>query len=163
MSVNKHQPHLFVLPEDDANRQLANGFLLDHSVSTRQMQVLNPAGGRAKVLERFKSIHVVEMDRYPQRFMVLLIDFDEQEERVAKAKAEIPSHLTGRVFILGAWSHPEALKRARLGSYQTIGLKMAQDCREDTTTIWGHGLLRHNAGELDRLRERVRPILFPTV
>jgi hypothetical protein len=29
MSVNKYHPHVLVLPEDDANRQLANGFLLD--------------------------------------------------------------------------------------------------------------------------------------
>ena len=31
MSVNKYQPHVLVLPEDDANRQLANGFLLDQT------------------------------------------------------------------------------------------------------------------------------------
>jgi len=37
---------------------------------------------------------------------------------------------------------------------------MAKDCREDTDTTWGHPLLRHNTGELDRLREHVRPILF---
>ncbi len=36
----------------------------------------------------------------------------------------------------------------------------AQDCREDTDTIWGHDLLRHNASELARLRHQVRPILF---
>jgi len=29
MSVNGHLPHVLVLPEDDANRQLANGFVLD--------------------------------------------------------------------------------------------------------------------------------------
>ena len=28
MSVNRHQPHVFVLPEDDANRQMAIGFIL---------------------------------------------------------------------------------------------------------------------------------------
>jgi hypothetical protein len=37
---------------------------------------------------------------------------------------------------------------------------MAQDCRDETGTIWGHELLRHNAGELARLRDHVRPILF---
>jgi hypothetical protein len=37
---------------------------------------------------------------------------------------------------------------------------MARDCREETEETWGHELLRHNAGELARLREQVRPILF---
>lgn len=38
MSVNKYKPHVLVLPEDDANRQLANGFLLglEQPVPTRQ-------------------------------------------------------------------------------------------------------------------------------
>jgi hypothetical protein len=62
--------------------------------------------------------------------------------------------LKDRVFVLGVWSEPEALK-ANLGSYETIGMAMAEDCREETDTIWGHDLLRHNASELDRLREHV--------
>jgi hypothetical protein len=40
---------------------------------------------------------------------------------------------------------------------------MAKDCREGTDTIWRHDLLRHNAGELDRLAAHVRPILFPSI
>lgn len=44
MSVNKHLPHVFVLPEDDANRQLANGFYLAESLDVRRMQVLQPPG-----------------------------------------------------------------------------------------------------------------------
>jgi len=28
MSINKYEPHLLVLPEDDANRKIANGFIL---------------------------------------------------------------------------------------------------------------------------------------
>jgi len=162
MSVNKHQPHVLVLPEDDANRQLANGFLLDQYVSTHKIQVLPEVGGWTQVLELFLSDHVVEMDRYRGRFMVLLIDFDGRKERLPDANARIPEHLTDRVFILGAWSEPEALKKASLGSYKTIGLPMAQDCREETNTTWGHDLLRHNASELDRLRVHVRPLLFPS-
>src|SRR5262249_13953650 len=159
MSVNRYQPHVLVLPEDDANRQLANGFLLDQSLSTRKIQVLEEAGGWNEVLNRFRSDHIIEMHRYPHRFMVLLIDFDGREDRLDNAKAIIPDHLKDRVFILGTWSEPEAL-RQDLGSYETIGLKMAKDCREETDTTWGHNLLRHNASELDRLRMHVRPILF---
>ena len=92
--------------------------------------------------------------------MVLLIDLDGIERRLGEAKAKIPEHLTDRVFILGALTSPEALKQADLGSYEVIGSDMAKDCREGTDNIWGHQLLQHNASELDRLRERVRPILF---
>jgi hypothetical protein len=162
MSVNKFRPHVLVLPEDDANRQLANGFLLDPALSTRSIQVLEEAGGWSEVLDRFLSGQVAAMDRCPQRSMVLLIDFDRNGDRLSYVKAQIPERLTERVYILGAWNEPEDLK-ADLGSYETIGRAMAQDCREGTDRTWGHDLLRHNAGELDRLRERVRPILFESI
>ena len=158
MSVNRHQPHVIVLPEDDANRQLANGFHLELTFQWR-MQVLPVAGGWRNVLDIFKSEHVAKMNVYSDRLMVLLIDFDGQEDRLHQAKAAIPSNLNERVFILGAWSEPETL-RQYLGSFETIGSAMAKDCREETDVTWRHGLLKHNTGELDRLRQRVRPILF---
>jgi hypothetical protein len=157
MSVNQYLPHVLVLPEDDANSQLANGFTLD--VSTRQIQVLEPAGGWMKVLECFESDHVRAMQSCTPRYMVLLIDFDGVPGRLNVAKNFIPDHLTDRVFVLGVWTEPEKL-RADLGSYETIGMALAKDCREETDTTWGHDLLRHNAAEIDRLRDRVRPFLF---
>jgi hypothetical protein len=160
MSANRHRPHVVVLPEDDANRQLAKGFevALNQSV-TRSFTVLPPAGGWTNVLEHFSSNQAARMDLFRHRFMVLLIDFDGREERLNEVKAKIPEHLKERVFILGVLSEPENLK-AKLGPYETIGSAMAKDCRDGTDTTWGHDLLRHNAGEIARLRERVRPILF---
>lgn len=162
MSVNPYLPHVLVLPEDDANSRLATGFHLEiDPTRDRQMQVLRVAGGWRRVLEIFRSQHVGAMEGCPSRFMVLLIDFDEKEDRLEYARATIPDHLADRVFVLGAWSDPEALKVA-MGRIpcETIGSSMAKDCREDTYTTWNHDLLRHNASELDRLREHVRPILF---
>jgi len=160
MSVNKFQPHVYVLPEDDANRQLANGFFLDQCVRQRQLYVLEEAGGWNDVLERFCSIYAAEMDRVPDRFMVLLIDLDNRIERLDSAKGRIPEHLRERVFVLGVLTQPEDLKRD-LGSFETIGLALAKDCREETNTTWNHRLLCHNTDEVDRLRAQVRPILFP--
>jgi len=74
----------------------------------------------------------------------------------------LPDHLKERVFILGAWSEPEEL-RQDLGSYETIGLAMARDCRDNTEVTWAHPLLCHNAGELERMRKLVRPILFSDI
>ena len=159
MSVNRHLPHVLVLPEDDANRQLANGFHLDPLLDTRRMQILEEAGGWREVLNRFKDDHIPEMDRNTRRHMVLLIDFDGRADRLNVVKAEIPDRLKERVFVLGASSEPEELRKT-LGSYETIGLALAKDCRDDTELTWTHPLLCHNVGELERLRQSVRPILF---
>jgi hypothetical protein len=160
MSVNKFLPHVHVLPEDDANRQMANGFYLDEGLAHRQFYVLEEAGGWNEVLERFCSIYAAEMDRTPKRFMVLLLDLDDRLERLNWARERIPVRLRNRVFILGALTEPEDLKRD-LGSFETIGRGAARDCREDTDTIWSHRLLLHNAEEFGRLRIQLRPILFP--
>src|ERR1039457_1878906 len=159
MSVNKYLPHVYVLPEDDANRQMANGFLLDRSVSTRKIQVLEEAGGWNEVIERFCSVYASEMERYQTRFMILLIDLDNKPDRLAQAKNRIPQHLADRVFILGALTEPEDL-RGDLGSYEKIGLDAAHNCREDGTGIWAHELLCHHILELERLRAKVRPFLI---
>jgi len=160
MSVNKHLPHVLVLPEDDANRQLANGFQLDPLLDERRMQILEVAGGWVEVLNRFKDEHVPEMDKYASRFMVLVVDFDGRERRLDRISAEIPEHLRERVFVLGTLSNPEKLRQAMGGKYESIGLAMAQDCRNDTGEIWSHNLLCHNAGELERMRKSIRPVLF---
>jgi hypothetical protein len=163
MSVNQNRDHVLVLPEDRANLQIANGFHLQVPWNRqRQMQILPVARGRDRVLELFQSVHIGAMERNSHRFMILLIDFDGIEGTLGNAKAQIPTHLSDRVFILGALTTPEALKQANLGPFEDIGLAMAKDCREGTDSIWGHELLQHNASELDRLREHVRPILFPS-
>lgn len=159
--VNKDQPHVLVLPEDRANLQLATGFHDEvDATRQRQMQVLPVAGGWRRVLERFSSDHIDKMRSNPNRFMVLLIDFDGRPERLGVAKAAVPPELADRVFILGARDRPETLKAKLNKSCERIGSRLGQDCRDDTYQTWGHELLQHNADELDRLREHVRPILF---
>jgi hypothetical protein len=161
VSVNNYKPHLLVLPEDDADRQLADGFHLEVDWSRqRQMQVLRVAGGWREVLKRFNEGEVQGMEKWSERFMALLIDFDRNEDRLEIAKAAVPAHLTERVFVLGARTEPEDLRKAKLGDYEAIGSALAKDCREETDSTWGHPLLQHNANELARLGEKVRPILF---
>lgn len=124
------------------------------------MQVLRIVGGWVKVLECFQSEHIKGMERYHNRFMVLLIDFDRDKDRLERAKKFIPENLKERVFVLGAWSKPEDLTKAGLGHPETVGRKLARECREETSQIWGHDLFRHNASELERLRRHILPILF---
>ena len=161
MSVNKQRPQVLVLPEDDADRQLAIGFhLVVPRELERQLQILPPADGWMKVLDCFQSDHIGNMNRYRHRTMVLLMDFDESSERLDHAKHVIPTTLTDRVFVLGSWIDPESLRRATGLSLEQIGGKLAKECRDDTDETWRHELLQHNAAELERLRNFVRPILF---
>jgi hypothetical protein len=160
MGVNKNRPHVFVLPEDDANRQLARGFEISAAMRfSRQFFVLPVAGGWTQVVDRFLSDEAVDMENCPDRYMVLLIDFDNNQQRLSDVRNRIPGTLRDRVFILGVWSEPEDLKSS-LGTYESIGSAMARDCREETSATWDHDLLRHNSSELARLRMHVRPILF---
>jgi Zn/Cd-binding protein ZinT len=64
MSINKYHKHILVLPEDDANRQIANGFILDSNLNDRAIQILPPAGGWTKVIDFFKNTHVSRMYQY---------------------------------------------------------------------------------------------------
>jgi hypothetical protein len=105
-------------------------------------------------MDAFLSDHVAEMYRYSGRYMILLIDLDNDPERLNEAKTKIPADLSARVFLLGALSEPEALRTA-LGSYETIGSAMGRDCREETEKTWGHDLLRPLLSKLGFLR---RPI-----
>jgi hypothetical protein len=100
------------------------------------------------------------MRRYVLRYMILLIDFDGRPDRLEVVQRGIPDDLTDRVFVLGASTEPEALRRAGLGTYEGIGSKLADDCRHGAQGIWGHDLLRHNDGELGRLRASICGLLF---
>ena len=52
--MNKYQPHVLVLPEDDANRQIAIGFDIELG-GLAQFKVLRPAGGWREVLDQFRG------------------------------------------------------------------------------------------------------------
>jgi len=166
VSVNKALPYLFVLPEDRANRQLAIGFYLQIDKS-RQMQILKVSGGWTEALRLFESVHVSEMERDENRFILLLLDFDDHLNRLEHVRAVIPEHLKDRVFVLGSRTTPEklrqALRRESLDSYEKIGAALALDCRENTDKTWRHDLLQHNVPEVERLRTHIRPILFNSI
>lgn len=162
MASNKYAPHLLVLPEDDANRQIANGFLLHHQLNSRAVQVLPVLGGWKSVVDDFTDNHVSELRRYDRRLLLMLVDFDERsDKRLSDIKAKIPDDLIDRVFVLGSMSEPEDLKRELKMSLENIGVELSNDCAENTMTIWSHPLLVHNLAELERLNMHVKPVVFP--
>lgn len=160
MSINKHKPHLLVLPEDDANRQIANGFIRDLNLNQRAIQILPIADGWKKAVDEFTNEHIKSMRQFPQRMIVLLIDFDEVEDRLSYVKSHIPEDFKNRVFVLGVQSNPEDLKRDIKQSLEAIGETLATDCSENKNELWGHNLLIHNQSELERMIKLVKPFLF---
>jgi hypothetical protein len=150
-----------VLLEDRANAQIANGFVQEvNPQRSRRIQILPEAGGWHEVLDKFEKEHVPEMDLFGERFMVLVLDLDGHLDRLTDARNKIPERLRDRVFVVGVRTEPERLRQSLGNGYETIGAALARDCRDDTSTTWGHDLLVHNADEVQRLSQTVRPILF---
>ena len=58
MAINKYKPYIYVLPEDDANRQIANGILLHESVDFRSIQVMPTTGGWTRACDVFVDEYV---------------------------------------------------------------------------------------------------------
>jgi hypothetical protein len=54
--MNRYTDHLYVIPEDDRDRQLAVGFRDHDQVKTSRMQLMPPAGGWWNVLATFTAL-----------------------------------------------------------------------------------------------------------
>ena len=161
MSVNDYKPHLMVLPEDDANRQIVNGFLLDPSLNQRVIQPLPIAGGWVKVREDLLAFQTAQLRKYPDRHLVLLIDFDDQvAERTQSFQEVIPGDVCERVYVIGTQDEPEALRKDFGVSLEKIGEQLAHACAHGKAGLWDHPMLQHNRAEVARLSQNVRPFLF---
>ena len=135
--MNRYASHVYVIPEDDRDRQLADGFVLHHQVKDARIQVVPPAGGWAKVLETFCDEYVPKLRDYPKSHIIMLIDFDNHvEERTALFDAEIPAEFKSRVFVIGSSNEPETLKKSLKLGYEEIGRRLADDCAADTAQYW---------------------------
>ena len=160
--MNKYLPHVYVIPEDDRNRQIAEGFVLHHQVQDTRIKVVPPAGGWVKVLDAFRDEYISKLRRdWPNAHVVMLIDFDDQvENRKAKFRQEIPEDCKTRVFVVGSKSNPETLKSALNVGFEEIGGFLAADCDASTAEHWNHEQLQHNDAERQRLVQTVKPFLF---
>lgn len=162
MSVNKYKPHLYIIPEDHRDEQIANGFVNHPSVAARQVLVANCPGGWHKVLDTFKEEYVHLLRNNLVAHVTLLVDFDRApEHRRQLFLDETPDDLQARVFVVGPHDTPETLSQSLGKRYEEIGKALADDCAGNTTEVWAHEQLRHNDSDRLRLVERVRPFLFP--
>ena len=159
--MNKYVPHVYVIPEDDADRQIADGFVLHPSVKDTRIQIAPPAGGWPKVLKTFRDEYISKLRNHQNTHVIILIDFDDQVmNRKAEFEAEIPVEFNTRVFVIGSKDKPETLKKGVKKSFEEIGKSLADDCDAGTATLWGHEQLSHNDADRQRLIEIVKPFLF---
>jgi hypothetical protein len=160
MSVNKYLPHVWVIPEDDADRQLAEGFLLFDAVAVRTVGIRAPAGGWLKVLDVFETEYISLLRRWKDSHVVMLLDFDGHPERREILEARIPEELKPRVFTIGSGENPEVLRQAFQTTLERIGTLLAEECYSENYNRWTHPLLLHNDVDLQRLRLTVRKFVF---
>ena len=153
MTVNRYKPHLLIVPEDDANKDLALGFFRGAwDIKARSFYVEDVAGGWGSARDRLGSLcEKMKQDRF--RHVLVLVDFDQSATRREEVLRDVPEECRDRVYVLGVWSEPEALQAA-LGhaSREKIGEALARECEDGTDAHWSHELLSHNAAEVARLR-----------
>ena len=159
--MNSYAPHVYVIPEDRRDEQIAHGFVLRHQVKNTRIHVVRPAGGWPKVLETFRDEYIPKLRDSQYAHVVMLIDFDGQvEQRTAMFEREIPEELKTRVFVVGSKQDPETLKKELKIGFEEIGKSLANDCDAGTAELWDHEQLRHNDAERQRLVQTVKPFLF---
>ncbi|MDR0378618.1 MAG: hypothetical protein LBI62_01480 [Candidatus Accumulibacter sp.] len=158
MSVNKYEPHIFIIPEDDNFRQLVLGFKNDSRVNDAVVKLESNARGWMDALGKIKHIH---MDDYEKRYAIALIDFDgEPDNRIDYFRREIPAY-EGRAFLLGLYKESEDFKRdCKKKSLEALGMELAESCIGGGGGLWESEHLKCNAEELDRLRKAVGSFLF---
>lgn len=162
MSVNNYEYHLLIIPEDNANRELANGFLRHPNINLGRVRVLGNAGGWKKAIDSLDEM-CQSMAKYQKRHVLILIDFDKDSDERKKAFSEkVDDSFQDRCFLLGCLDEPEILKKELNESYyENIGKKLAESCYDNKIDgIWHCDQLNHNSNELKRLKETVRPFLF---
>ena len=162
--MNKYKHYVYVIPEDDANRQIANGFVRHDRVRDERILVESPAGGWSNVLKKFRNESVPRLRDYPDAHVIMLIDFDGNVEgRRVHFEQGIPAEFKSRVFVLGSRNTPERLRNEANKNFEAIGNALANDCGAGVEGFWTHEQLSHNESDRQRLVETVRPFLFDPV
>lgn len=165
MSINHYLPHLLILPEDEDNVRMANGFANHPQVKFGQLQILEESGGWRKAVAQISANSYMQrhLGKYAEGRILVLLDFDEDADRLAYIKAQIPESIRRKIFILGTWIEPQPFKR-NLGykiSFEATGHALVDDCRGQTAKVeWQHPHLQHNLDELARFKEEVCPFLL---
>lgn len=165
--MNFHTPHLLILPEDEHDQRLANGFAGHINIDRRKIQMLAFANGWHKAQARITepgSNEIQHLTRFSSAHLLVVLDFDKQSGRLQEIRDKIPPTIAERIYILGTWDEPQTLKK-QLGyklSFEAIGAALLEDCLEPANgnITWQHPVLLHNQAELQRFKSDVCPFLI---
>lgn len=150
-----------MIPEDDANRQLANGFKDHPAVAQRNLDIRPVAEGWVHVLKVFEDEYVSFMRRHSAVHVVLLLDFDVKgESRRELCEKHIPDDLKPRTFLIGTSDTPEGFKKNMNLTLEKLGFELAAGCDREDLGLWTHPHLAHNLDEVKRMRQTIHGILF---
>lgn len=166
MSINRYRKHLLILSEDDAYKDIANGFVNHYAIVGTQIHIAQSAGGWRELLTLFTQTYLGDVRKYQERHVLMLLDLDgDQKNRTSEILEAIPNDVKDRVFFLCCLDEAEDFKRELgYGKFENFGERLAESCYCSTygglDPIWGCMQLNHNNDELIRLAMAVRPLLF---
>jgi hypothetical protein len=162
---NAYQPHVMIVPEDAACRDVANGFVLRVD-RDRAVQVLPPMDGWANVRDALVR-DAFRLARFPERRLVVIVDFDNDLGRAEAVMGGCPDAIKDRVYIVGARDEVEDLRSSLVAqgrldpnTLEGIGRLLAADCRHEAVVTWSHDMLGHNEAQYERMRTDLRALLF---
>lgn len=162
MSVNLFLPHLIVIPEDNANREIANGFRLIIEKNDRQFLIKKLArgwpNGRNELVALSDSTG--HLQKYKSSHAALIVDFDGKRERGSEIKQMVAEGVRDRVFVIGVLTEPEELRNVTRMKFEQLGSQIGEGCKGSSIGFWQHDLLVHNIEEIRRLSGAVRDIFF---
>lgn len=161
MSANKYTQHLIVIPEDQAIREIVNGFSTCLDANERQFYVYDLARGWERGKETLLELSKGYMREYPNSYAVLIVDFDGNAHRGSEIKNQVPEEVRDRVFVVGVLNEPENLRNSTGMRFEQLGRQIAGGCKDSSIDFWERQeLLAHNVDEIRRLSEAVRDLFF---
>jgi hypothetical protein len=124
------------------------------------MQIVAPAGGWLKALEKLRTEYFAVLERNLNCRVLVLIDCDQDPNRIVEAIGTMPEHLRERIFVLGTLRDPESLQSAMKMTLETIGEQIANECFEEEANVWKHPDLIHNQPEVASLKQSLFSAVF---
>jgi hypothetical protein len=135
MASNKFQWHLRIFVEDDANRQIVNGFLESFFQRNipRYIRVLPPSGGWGITLKRAQQDCA---EGGSCRRVLAVIDFDGDADRIRAVSTKGQANF----YVMGCREEPEKLRQLlqHPGHFSTLGDSLAREYCDNNTSLWPH-------------------------
>lgn len=149
---NRYKWHIVVVPEDGATRQLGNGLSNAFPSIADRIKLLREAGGWLNAMATIKDL---ELDKYSNRRVLLIIDLDQDNTRLGfiRSQPEI-SKFNNRIFILGSFKAVEQLKPVGGSSnLENVGQRLGENC-----SCWNDSLLIACRDDACRLKAEIENI-----